>query len=655
MNKTVNINLAGVFFHIDEDAYARLQHYFEAIKRSLTNTNGQEEIIHDIEARVAELFSEKIKAERQVISMREVDEVIAIMGQPEDYVLDEDIFEDTPPAATRKRGKKFFRDTEHSYIGGVSSGLAHYTGIDALWIRLLWVLLTIFSTGAFILIYIALWIFVPEAKTTADKLAMHGEAVTISNIEKKIRESFDDVSGKVKDINYEKYGYRAKAGASSAATAFGDVVKFILKLIVKLIGIFLILIAGSTLIGLFIGLFSIGTFGIIEAPWTDFIEITGPGTNSIWIISILAFFAIGIPFFFLFILGLKLLVKNLRSIGKTAKLVLLALWIISVLGLVFFGIKEASERAFDGEVRISESLPVTVNDTLYISMVGDPQLNSTPYRTGDFNISYDQNDQKVIWSQDVKLIVKSTSDSVGRMEIIKFAEGRNYEEARARAQEINYTTNFSNSRLELSGILTTDPSNKYRNQRVQVTVFLPIGSVLYAADNTYSFHRNTDAYGDILYNGYEERHLRITSEGTECLDCPAEEEDPWEESSDDWETEDSFEEGAIEDTTATTGNLSAGSKMTFLNELQEEIAEAYDVREVDLSLKNEKLTVNLENPRLAGYNPQQMQEIALGIGKIANEMRQADLKIESGVVNFVDHLEQGIVKTTSSVSHPMFE
>lgn len=541
MNKTVNINLAGIFFHIDEDAYARLQHYLEAIKRSLTNTSGQEEIIHDIEARIAELFSEKIKNEKQVIGLREVDEVISVMGQPEDYVLDDEIFEDEP-VYKKTRGKKLFRDTENSYIGGVSSGLAHYTGINALWVRILWILLTVFSTGAFILIYIALWIFVPEAKTTADKLAMRGEPVTISNIERKIREGFDDVSGKMKDINYEKYGYKARSGANSAATAVGDVVKFILNLFVKLIGIFLLLIAGFTLIGLFIGLFSIGTFGIIEAPWTDYVEIVGPGADSIWIISLLAFFAVGIPFFFLFILGLKILVKNLRSIGRTAKLVLLGLWIISVLGLIFFGIQQATERAFDGEVRITENLPVTANDTLYINMVGDPQLNSTPYQSNDFSISYNGDNQKVIWSQNVQLIVKSTSDSTGRMEIIKMAEGKTYDEARERAEDIYYHSNFSNGRLDLSGILTTDPANKYREQKVQVTLFLPVGTVLYANDNTYSFHRNTDYYGDILHNGYEERYLKITGEGAECLDCPEEEEEPWEDSENDWDTEDSFDE-----------------------------------------------------------------------------------------------------------------
>ena len=542
MNKTVNINLAGIFFHIDEEAYDKLQRYLEAIKRSLTNTNGKEEIIHDIEARIAELFSEKVKNERQVIGVKEVDEVISVMGQPEDYMLDEEIFEDEP-SYTQTRGKKLFRDTEHSYVGGVSSGLGHYLGVRPIWLRLAWILLTIFSTGAFLLIYIALWIFIPEAKTTADKLAMRGEPVTISNIERKIREGFDDVSGKVKDINYEKYGYRARSGASSAATAVGDVVMFLLKLFVKFVGILLVLIAGSTLIGLFIGLFSIGTFGIIEAPWTDFVEAAGPGADSIWIISVLAFFAVGIPFFFLFILGLKILVKSLKTIGRTAKLVLLGLWIISVLGLVFFGIKQATESAFDAEVIVTEQIPVTPNDTLYLNVVGNPQFNSSPYRSSNFNISYDENDEKILWNQDIRIIVRSTPDSIGRMEIAKAAQGKTYDEARARAGQINYSAGMSDKELNLGGQLTTGIGNKYRDQNVQVTLYLPVGSVLYARDNTYSFHRNSEYYNDILENGEEGHYLLITKDGTECLDCPLEEENPWEDEPDGWEAseDDNFE------------------------------------------------------------------------------------------------------------------
>lgn len=564
MNKTVNINLAGIFFHIDEDAYAKLQHYLDAIKRSLSGTNGRDEIINDIEARIAELFSEKIQNERQVIGTKEVEEVIAVMGQPEDYMLDEELYEDEP-SYTKTKGKKLFRDTEHSYIGGVSSGLGHFLGINAIWLRLAWILLTIFSTGAFILIYIALWIFVPEAKTTADKLAMRGEPVTISNIERKIREGFEDVSGKMKDIDYEKYGYSARKGANSAATAVGDGISFLLNLFVKFIGILLLLIAGTTLIGLFIGFFTVGTFGIIEAPWMEWVDMVGPGQENIWVISILAFLAIGIPFFFLFILGLKILVKKLKSIGTTAKLVLLGLWIISVLGLIFFGIKQATERAYDADVVITETLPVKANDTLYLKMEGNPVLNSTPYRSGKFNYSLDENDQKVLWSQDIRLVVKSTSDSLGRIEIQKTAEGKNYEDARARAEKINYSTSFSGNELKLGGQLTTAPENKYRDQEVQVTLYLPEGSILYASDNTYSFHRNSDWYEDILENGKEERYLLITRNGVDCLDCP-EGDDSWEESEGEWLEEEEDEINARIDVDGEEINVKINKKGVKVND-----------------------------------------------------------------------------------------
>ena len=189
MNKTVNINLAGTFFHIDEDAYLKLQRYLDAIKRSFTDSQGRTEIIADIEARIAELFNERVQNDKQVIRIKEVDEVISIMGQPEDYMVDDEIFEDEPqPAFERKSSasRKLFRDTDNSYIGGVSSGLGHYFGIDTIWIRLAWIVL-IFGMGTGFLLYILLWILVPEAKTTAEKIMMTGEPVNISNIEKKLK------------------------------------------------------------------------------------------------------------------------------------------------------------------------------------------------------------------------------------------------------------------------------------------------------------------------------------------------------------------------------------------------------------------------------------------------------------------------------------
>ncbi|OEY72049.1 PspC domain-containing protein [Salegentibacter salarius] len=539
MNKTVNINLAGIFFHIDEDAYAKLQHYLDAIKRSFTNTQGKEEIIADIEARIAELFNEKKKEDRQVIGIKEVEEVIAIMGQPEDYMVDEEIFEDEPvyTKTTKSSGKQLFRDTEHSYVGGVSSGLGHYLSIDFIWVRLLWILLTIFSSGAFILIYIALWIFVPEAKTTADKLAMRGEEVTISNIEKKIREGFDNVTGKVKDVDYQKYGNQARNGANSAATAIGDIITFILKVFVKLIGIVLIILAGSVLISLFVGLFTVGTFGIIDAPWSSYVEMAVSGA-PLWLLWLLGFLIVGIPFFFLFVLGLKILVGRLKSIGTPAKLVLLGLWILALVGATVIGIQQATHRAFDGEQVISETLPISANDTLYLGMQSDSNYSSSIYRSTDFKIKYNDNDEKVLYSSDVRLIVKASKDSLAKLEVVKSAEGKDYKEAKERAQNIDYNTSFSGNELLLNSFFTSPAEFKYRDQEVKVTLYLPEGTTLFADNNTSTFHRNTDYWGDILISGDEEKFLKIAENEAICEDCPVEE---WEsDNEDEWNEEGDF-------------------------------------------------------------------------------------------------------------------
>lgn len=537
MNKTVNINLAGIFFHIDEDAYARLQRYLETIRHSFSNTQGRDEIISDIEARIAELFNEKVKNDRQVIGIKEVEEVITIMGQPEDYMVDEEIFEDEPAPGrkektTRVTGKQLFRDPENGYVGGVSAGLAHYLGIESIWVRLLWVLLTFLSSGGFILIYIAFWIFVPEAKTTADKLAMRGEEVTVSNIEKKIREGFHDVSDSIKNVDYEKYGKKATAGATSAATTLGTIIKFCLKLFVKFIGIMLLLIAGSTLIGLFVGLFAVGTFGVFDAPWTDYIDVVNVGA-PIWLISLLIFFAVGIPFFFLFVLGLKILVSNLKSIGRIAMLTLLGLWLIAIIGLSVIGVSHATNRAFDGEVANTESLDVRATDTLFVRMRHDRELTRQDWKTSEFKIAY-ENNTKVIVGNDIRLAVKSTKDSVARIEVIKSAEGRNYNDARARAKNINYSKSLVGNELFLNSFYTTNAEYGYRDQEVQVTLYLPEGTTLFADENTSSFHSSSDRYEDILNSGEEGNFLKIMEDETSCENCPLQ--DSWDED-DNWDSD----------------------------------------------------------------------------------------------------------------------
>ncbi|WP_299185530.1 PspC domain-containing protein [uncultured Aquimarina sp.] len=527
MNKTVNINLAGIFFHIDEDAYLKLQRYIQAIKRSFTDSQGRDEIIADIEARIAELFSEKIKDERQVIGIKEVDEVIEVMGQPEDYRLDEEIFEDEPKSSYQRttKSKQLFRDTSNSYVGGVSSGLSHYLGIDPIWLRIAWILFTVFSSGAFILIYIAFWIFVPEAKSTADYLAMKGEAVNISNIEKKIKEGFNDVADKVKDVDYQKYSDKVKSGSTSFFDALGDVLLVVLKIFVKFIGVLLIIVAGITLISLFISLFTVGTFGFIETPFTEYIDVVNHPNIPLWLVSLLTLFAVGIPFFFLFILGLKIVINNLKSIGTPAKLALLAVWILSVIGLTVVGIRQATQEAYDAEViEDSRNLNIQSSDTLTIKMVGNNRYVRGLYHRNDFKIKRDENDNKVIVIQDVEVLIKENrEDSTPKLTIRKNAEGSSYDGAKERAAAIKYNYDIKGNTLLLDGYAITDYTNKYNDQEVEIIISIPEGMTIYADDNTSGFN-NSWKYNDYLtIDGKEGKYLKLIDGKLTCQDCPKDE------------------------------------------------------------------------------------------------------------------------------------
>jgi phage shock protein PspC (stress-responsive transcriptional regulator) len=171
MNKTISINLGGYFFHIDEDAYQKLTRYFDAVKRSLSY-EGRDEIVKDIESRIAELFQERLQNEKQVVGIKEIDEVISIMGQPEDYKIDEDSssnFNADYSSRSYSNTRKLYRDKDNSILGGVLSGLGHYLGVDPLWLRIIMVIL-FFGFGTGLLIYIILWILVPEAINTNQKL-----------------------------------------------------------------------------------------------------------------------------------------------------------------------------------------------------------------------------------------------------------------------------------------------------------------------------------------------------------------------------------------------------------------------------------------------------------------------------------------------------
>ena len=522
MNKTININLANIFFHIDEDAYRKLQGYLDAIKRSFSGTPGGDEIMADIEARIAELFTERQESNRQVITVKEVDEVIAIMGQPEDYMVDEEIFEDNETAGkssyTHKQPKKLYRDTENQYVSGVSSGLSHYLGIDVIWIRLLFIFTTVFS-GFGIVAYILFWILVPEAKTTAEKIAMTGEPVNISNIEKKIKEGIDTVTEKVKNVDYEKVGKSVKDGSKGFFDTLGNVITTLFRIVGKFIGIILIIVAAAALIALLVGLFTAGSVNLFgEQHWKDlvYMNVDAP----LWLISLLVFFAVGIPFFTLFYLGLRILINNLNSLGKVAHFSLLGLWILSIAGLISLGIQQTSQRAISGKASETKDLSIVPADTLTIQVDANPRFTGRFFNSNDFDI-VSVDGTKHIYSDEVDFWIRKSNENHSYVEIQRRATGASYDDAFLRAEQINYQIDAADNKVKVDNFWTTEFSNKYRDQEVVVTFYLVPGTRIQFDTPSHLYFRTLgeDGYTDYL-EGRTSHTYEVTGENTvECLDC----------------------------------------------------------------------------------------------------------------------------------------
>ena len=229
MNKTVISNISGLIFHLNEDAYDKLNNYLQTIGSFFKDSEGRAEIMADIEARIAEMFKSKITVANQVITIADVDEAIAVMGQPEEFLDGQE-----PPSKTvtgKQSARRIFRDPDERILGGVCSGLSTYFGInDPIWLRLIFVILFfMFGTGP--LIYIILWIIIPVAKTASEKLEMKGEPVNVSNISKTIHEEFDGIKKKIDEFSSDAKNIKSGPFYDKARDAANRIINLILDLI----------------------------------------------------------------------------------------------------------------------------------------------------------------------------------------------------------------------------------------------------------------------------------------------------------------------------------------------------------------------------------------------------------------------------------------
>jgi len=190
MKITVSINLGGYSFNIDEDAYSELKRYLKNLEFHFAGEESSSEILADIEARMSELFRTRLTDFKQVITIDDVHEVIAVMGNPED------ISDKEGPSRKEKFSTpgphRMYRDPDRRIIGGVCAGMGAYWDIEPWVIRVIFLALAL-AGGLGFLVYLILYVVLPEAKTTAQKIEMKGDPVNIHNIKESVKKEFDTV------------------------------------------------------------------------------------------------------------------------------------------------------------------------------------------------------------------------------------------------------------------------------------------------------------------------------------------------------------------------------------------------------------------------------------------------------------------------------
>jgi phage shock protein PspC (stress-responsive transcriptional regulator) len=489
MKKTLTANISGTVFHIEEDAYERLHRYLESIRSQFTGSAGRDEIMSDIEARIAELLSERLDGKREVVSIGDVDHVIGIMGQPEDYVFTEETAggaEIPPPGSGgpnwtygQPRRKRLFRDPDDKWIGGVLGGIGAYFNFDPLILRIIYIVLLFLGVGW--LIYIILWIVVPVATTAAEKLEMRGEPVNVENLKRVFEEGADRVRTGAQTFSREaqemgrKYGPTAKRGADEVLGFFGELIRVFFVVFAKIVGVVLLL--GGAALAVLLMVLLLGEFSIVGFPdaggtISNFHDLAllvlgdHSWTSIAWIALIGFILA---PVIGLIHGGISLLFNI--AMPKWFGYTLTSVWIISIIILSVVGIRIGSDMRVGDTVETRHDLTSDA-DLITITCSEGGQTWEARHENGFDRIRINGDNVDLGWA---KLDVRQSPDTLYHLVIQRRARGNNYKSARDRATSIEAGWTLENGTLDLAPWFNFDRGDLFRDQKVRYILEVPVG------------------------------------------------------------------------------------------------------------------------------------------------------------------------------------
>ncbi|HNX55421.1 MAG TPA: PspC domain-containing protein [Prolixibacteraceae bacterium] len=512
MKKTVTINIRGNVFHIEEDAYQKLSEYLEDLAQHFDGQEADQEILQDIESRVAELLQNKIQEGNEAITEEMVADVMNRMGSPKDFMDDEDSNSAKAEAKMPKikAKKRLYRDGENRVLGGVCSGMSTYFNIDPVFLRILFVVLVFLGVGVSGFIYLILWVVVPKAKTTAQRLEMRGEEATIRNIKKSVQEEMTEVKKSFAENGGSEIVSQGKSVGIKVANGMGRFLAVLVGSLLIVTGFFgfifflISVVLGNTVLHTTIS-------GI--HPDVDVSGILGfmvsPGTVSLALLLLVL--VIGIPLLVLLFAGTKMVFRyktNNKAIGLGA----FGIWLVALLSLAAVGVGQADNFKQKSSATISKILETPHVKTLYINVnTTSSDVDENTSKFNEFELIKQNNELVLAGHPEVK--IESTSASDFSVVLSKQARGKNSADAQKNLSGIVYNFASKDSTLYLDRFFTLDNQEKWRKQELVVTVKVPVGKHVYIGKDLETMNLDINNLDNIWDKEMVGKTWEMTAEG----------------------------------------------------------------------------------------------------------------------------------------------
>ncbi len=526
MNKTIIININGIVFHIEEDAYEVLKNYMTDVKRHFLNSADSLEITTDIENRIAEMFSEMLSREnKQVIVEADVKAVIDQMGTVEDFEhADEDAVPNPRSNTYDYTGgtRSLFRDPDLRLVAGVCAGLGNYFNIAAIWFRLLFAL-TAFFGGLGIILYIILWIVIPRAVSRADKMAMKGQKLTLQGFKNNLEEEMSAVKGHMNDFKHEAkpFLYQLRDFISDFFYLLGRFFGTTGKLLIKILGIFILIDFFAMAIALIVclamaliwnsGPIDVFPFSIIDNKYFGWICIS-------------VFLALFIPVLAIILLILKA-IFNTQSLSRSSAMVMLTVWLFAIGTGLYYGTKVG--KGFRSSASFTQTAPLvnSSNNTYYL------KLNDIKYLTGEdstrldikpgFNGTINTGDEDFERNEPRNMSITIEKSDVAQPVLVQTfrAKGSSYENALFNARGTRYLFSQQDSVLKFDRKLQRISGTSWHDQEVQLTLKVPLNAVVVIDDEINSYVWGVDLYQckeDNKRSDVNWAAFKMTVNGLEC-------------------------------------------------------------------------------------------------------------------------------------------